>query len=110
MRLVSLDCIMPPPDLEAREDFVIKHCNTTDPEVFTHHGASGADGFEIVLRKKIFSARKLYGVVLARQGVALINLVGRNGARVKPPALPECGLPRIHPRPEYPKCVELGES
>jgi hypothetical protein len=48
--------------------------------------------------------------VLARQGVALINLVGRNGARVEPSALPECGLPRIHPRPESPKCVELGES
>jgi hypothetical protein len=101
---------MPPPDLEARDDSVIKHCNTTDPEVFTHRGPSGADGFEIVLRKKIFSGRKLYGLVLARQGVALINLVGRNGARLKPPALPECGLPRIHPRPEYPKCVELGES
>jgi hypothetical protein len=70
MRLVSLECIMPPPDLEAREDSVIKHCNATDPEVFTHRGPSGADGFEIVLRKKIFSVRKLYGLVHARQGVA----------------------------------------
>jgi hypothetical protein len=70
MRLVSLECIMPPPDLEARGDSVIKHCNTTDPEVFTHRGPSGADSFEIVLRKKIFSVRKLYGLVHARQGVA----------------------------------------
>jgi hypothetical protein len=29
----------------------------------------------------------------------LINLVSRNRARVKPPALPQCGLSGIHLRP-----------
>jgi hypothetical protein len=70
MRLVSLECIMPPPELEAREDFVIKRRNTTDPEVFAHRSPPVPTAFEIVLRKKIFLVRKLYGLVHARQGVA----------------------------------------
>jgi hypothetical protein len=79
MRLGSLECIMPLPELEASEDFVAKRCNTTGPEVFTHRSPSGADGFEIVVRKKIFSSGKLYELVHGRQELSLINLVSRNG-------------------------------
>lgn len=70
---------MPLPELEAKEDLVIKRCNTTGPEVFTHRSLSGAGGFEIVVRKKIFSIRKIYELVHVRQELSLINLVSRNG-------------------------------